>query len=50
MGQKDDSPNKRHEFKQILDAADRFYQWWKDGEAKLTARQESASPAERKAA
>lgn len=40
----------RSEFTKILRAAARFHQWWKDGEAKLKARQEADEPTEGKAA
>lgn len=40
MEREADRQKKRAEAARILDAAARFYQWWKDGEAKLKARQE----------
>ena len=42
----------RTEMTKILAAAARFHRWWKDGEAKLKARQEqeAGDPAQRKAA
>lgn len=50
----DDQPAKlrqeRLEVARILDAAARFHQWWKDGEAKLKDRQETGEPAEKRAA
>jgi len=50
MSQRDQTPQERVEFQKSLDAAARFYRWWKEGEAKLKARQEKIERADRKAA
>lgn len=50
MTQESQPQKERTEFKKILDAAARFHQWWKEGEAKLKARQEADERAKKKAA